>query len=169
MLGKTINEILKPYRDVMFIPDALSDVPDDKDIPFVNGCGAADSWLSVFVPQKIGGIDVRAACLIHDYRYTFGETMQDKIYADIEFLHNLCLILSHPSNHAVELSARKRQALYDKAFIFFMFVQLYGEKAYVAGKGNKSITAGEFVRKVDLDSMHLIPPDKRGSEDDEML
>jgi hypothetical protein len=117
----------------------------------------------------ICGIDIRLACIIHDYRYTAGETFHDKIDADVEFLYNLNLILSC-SEEFDNINSNRRQKRFDKAYMYFMFVQLYGDKAFVAGAGIKNRDRKEYIADIPLDLEKVLePPNKRGHEDDEML
>lgn len=60
-----------------------------------NGCGSPES--TIFKPKKIPhtflGVSFIEACMIHDWRYHKGETIEHKDSADREFMNN-CLRLA---------------------------------------------------------------------------
>ncbi len=166
MKGKIVNTIMGAASGVIEVDPKLKNLSDNENVPFVNGCGAEDSFLSYFVPQHIDGIDIRAACLNHDCRYTFGKTLGDKIKADINLEHDLkLLIAASPDNLAVNKYHRQRR--FDEAGMFFMFVSLYGEKAFMTGVG-KSRPLKDIINELPSQKYlkhSLRPVGHRGSED----
>lgn len=59
-----------------------------------NGCGT-DGWKGKLVPESMYGLNISAACDIHDYMYLIGETQVDKEEADRVFLNNLLRIIEN--------------------------------------------------------------------------
>lgn len=96
-----------------------------------NGCGAG--WSAKVVPNTIYFMGIRRACCIHDDRYEYGATAQDKIDADDEFLDNLYLLIEADknwfrNNRIVKSLMRKR------AFIYYEAVHQLGDDAFWEGK-----------------------------------
>ena len=171
MKGELVRELITPWlgKNLIRFPSQLLDAFNMEDIPFVDGCGSDTNFLSIFVPQNIYGIDIRLACIIHDCQYTYGETIHDKVKADVEFLCNLNKIIMY-SDGFDNLSRYQKQERFDRAYTYFMFVQIYGHTAFVFKKGVKSREVKELVTKIPDDIKTILePPNKRGHEEDEML
>jgi len=60
-----------------------------------NGCGAG--WSAKLVPDCIIGVNISAACKIHDWMYLYGNTIDDKKEADRVFLNNMIRIITNKS------------------------------------------------------------------------
>lgn len=60
-------------------------------ISICNGCGAANSWFRP--PDKIYGTLIIFACIIHDWDYHFGHTIEDKDEADRTFRNNMVRLI----------------------------------------------------------------------------
>lgn len=133
MLSSSIRaELVKhPY---LVVPDGLYHLlTENTSVPFINGCGPSSGFFLGCVSNDIGGIDVEAACIIHDYRYYVGETMSDKYAADVEFFKNLVLIISNDPNE-IYVSVINRQMRFDAALLYFRSVHEFGLKPFVDGK-----------------------------------
>jgi len=94
-----------------------------------NGCGAKGG---IPVPNTMYGLDISEACNIHDFRYYIGETWEDKVFADMEFLKNLYAIIEHETWFGWVEKLRKI-----RAEEYVLAVKLWGDDAYRAGKGLK--------------------------------
>jgi len=93
-----------------------------------NGCGAAGAKFD-FVPDKIWGLLIIFACIIHDWDYYRGKNKKHKRAADIRFLINMILItLDHGG------SWWKKTLRVERACHYFLAVTLKGDKAFFAGK-----------------------------------
>ena len=62
-----------------------------------NGCGAANAKFN-FVPDTIYGTYIGYACMIHDWQYDQGRTIEDKESADRIFLNNMLRIINHEND-----------------------------------------------------------------------
>ncbi len=147
--------IKKAFEDVPYlkIPDRLKeDLSKLADIPYVDGCGTNVGPFAGMAPSTIDGVCIFAACLIHDSRYYYGETLDDKNAADIEFFNNLVLILSK-SPDILTIGVGRRQLRFDEALVFFRFVNEYGLKSFVAQKdvAVRDLTLWEYaMQTIDL-------------------
>ncbi len=59
----------------------------------ISGCGNNQSKLD-FIPDKVLGVYLGDACIIHDWMYEEGYTIEDKEEADRVFLNNLLRIIA---------------------------------------------------------------------------
>ena len=124
---KNIKKILKkhPYLSV---PDELWNTHDDLIEEICNGCGAAGKF--DFVPDTIWGLSVSPACFVHDFRYHFGESEEDKKIADMEFLANTIRIINHDENSWASGRSFRRW----RAATYYTAVYEKGHDAFWAGK-----------------------------------
>lgn len=134
MLTKDILKYLEPHRSYIHIPLELDeDLKNNDALMYINGCGSIHGITSGITELKIDGICIIAACIIHDFRYKYGQTLSDKVEADVEFLSNInSIITKHPSNYTVNVE--RRQLRFNEALIIFKFVHVYGFKAFSEGK-----------------------------------
>ncbi len=91
-----------------------------------NGCGPG-GWKFDLIPDTIYGINVNGACNPHDYCYHFGETIEDKQYADLVFLYNLRVIVNETPQNFVMKFLRERRVLK-----YYYAVHLFGDSAFEA-------------------------------------
>ena len=83
-----------------------------------NGCGAG--WSAKLIPNSIYGVSIRPACCIHDDRYEYGLTIEDKDSADREFLNNMLrLIEVNDKWYYPTVLARRRALKYYEAVKYF--------------------------------------------------
>jgi len=94
-----------------------------------NGCGPKGwGWL---VPDTIYGVDISAACCIHDYFYLIGVSFADKKKADRIFLNNLIRIINYNTRSKFMRWLRLRRA--EK---YYYAVKYFGGPAFWASKNN---------------------------------
>ena len=95
-----------------------------------NGCGAKGAWFD-FVPDKIWGADISAACHIHDFDYEYGKTKEAKKKADDRMLVNTKKLVS--INH--EKNTYKPEFLMNtRANLYYWSVKYFGKRAFWRGK-----------------------------------
>jgi hypothetical protein len=129
-----------------------------------NGCGPS-GWLSIFIPNKFSGLDISKACNLHDWEYYKGLTWEDKLIADRNFLFNLITIIN---DDAKNVSTRKTHQRYEKAIMYFRFVAMYGEFAFISGK--IGIKTKKFVKQtINKDKESIDKSINIGQEDDMYL
>ena len=58
-----------------------------------NGCGTS-GWKGKLVPETMWGLDISAACDIHDWMYFHGKSEEDRLEADRVFLNNLFRLIN---------------------------------------------------------------------------
>jgi hypothetical protein len=105
----------------------------------VNGCGAAGSKFD-FVPDTIFGLPIKHACYIHDHAYSVGQTLEDKVRADNQFLCNLIAIINSESVWFLKWPRRQR------ALLYFNMVCDMGYSAFWAGKKHPVHISESFTR-----------------------
>ena len=93
-----------------------------------NGCGAAGSWLRP--PSKIYGTLIVYACIIHDWQYSKGCTIEDKDEADRVFLNNMIRLINRDSKKWYKPSFLQRR----RALKYYYAVKCLGGDAFWAGK-----------------------------------
>ena len=99
----------KPFP-VLFAPDSFVEAPDWQRKQVCNGCGPG-GWKFDLVPDTIYGLDVSAACDIHDWMFTVGETNEDFDEANRVFKYNLLRIIYFYTDNRVVRWLRRRRAL----------------------------------------------------------
>jgi len=129
---KVLDELLKhPY---LIVPEQLHhDIRNNVELEFINGCGSAQGLLSGITPSTIDGVSILAACIPHDAEYYYGQTLEDKVNADMNFLINILLIIKNAPDYS-KISDTDRQHRVDCAVLFFTFVHEYGLKSFVEDK-----------------------------------
>ena len=92
----------------LFAPDEFWDTKDVHWDDMEGGCGpgGVGDWL---VPDTVWGLNIRPACVIHDWMYAFGETLEDKMRADRVFLNNMVRIVIHNTKNGILLKLRLRR------------------------------------------------------------
>lgn len=107
----------------LFIPNSFWSHDDSTLVLIVNGCGPR-GFGSKIVPDRIWGLSIKPACIIHDFMYETGTTKNDKDQADIWFLQNMLKIIKKDSNLIMRLIRRRAALLYYQA------VSEFGDKAF---------------------------------------
>ena len=112
----------------MIIPESFDHATDQEIEANTNGCGP-EGWLNLVVPDEFFGVDVRFACQIHDWMYYKGRSWEDKIRADIVFLHNLLTIALEDY---YEVSDYSRVQRIRRCYTYFRAVERYGSYAFMS-------------------------------------
>ena len=94
-----------------------------------NGCGAADSWFRP--PEKIYGTPIVYACIIHDWMYGNGCSVEDKDEADRVFLNNMNRLITRDAKKWYKPTFLQRR----RAKKYYLAVKYFGNEAFWAGKG----------------------------------
>jgi len=94
-------------------------------VEYCNGCGAAGSFFRP--PETIYLTDVSSTCIIHDWCYTMGKTIEDKEEADRIFLNNMIRIFNRADTWYKCLQVRRAKK-------YYYAVKLFGGSAFWAGK-----------------------------------
>lgn len=127
----------------VFIPDWFGEYSDEELEEMGLQCGTNDgrwSWLTVFVPESIHGVEIFPACAMHDLRYARGGSEQDKLKADRLFLNDLLTLVNKGAEEedisGIELRSRHRQA-----FGYYVAVDTFGDAAFniIEGKQNTQL------------------------------
>lgn len=95
----------------LYAPESYWGYPKDLIGEIVNGCGPA-GWKTRFIPDRILGTNISAACNIHDFMYHFGQTEADREEADRVFLNNLMRIVEADSRNFFTRWLRRKMVLY---------------------------------------------------------
>lgn len=93
-----------------------------------NGCGPK-GILAGIVPDTMYGLNISEACNIHDWMYTFGTTLEDKIRADRMFLDNLVRLIHNAGGWSILRRLRRQRAR-----TYYAAVKHFGGPAFWAGK-----------------------------------
>jgi len=77
-------------------PQEFWTTPETELVLMAGGCGAGKTG-DKFVPDRLLGLSILAACVIHDFRYATATCYADKTRADLEFLDNMLRIINQES------------------------------------------------------------------------
>ena len=91
-----------------------------------NGCGTS-GWKGWIVPDTLWGLNISEACNIHDWDYHYGQSMDDKEKADLNFLTNMLRLINAGWRIFRWLRTRR-------AYKYYKAVHYLGEKAFLANK-----------------------------------
>lgn len=116
----------------LYAPESFINAPRAVRKAVTNGCGPG-GWKLDLVPDTIYGLDVSAACNIHDWMYHEGETLADKAAADRVLLNNLLRIINHETRFAPLRWLRRRRARK-----YYLAVKAFGGPAFWADKNHTS-------------------------------
>ena len=112
----------------LYAPEIYMTLSPEDRARIVNGCGPG-GWKVDLVPDTIYGLDVSAACDIHDFMYTVGTDLQDKEEADRVLLNNILRLIEAGSG--CWLMRRLRR---NRARIYYEAVEHFGGPAFWSGK-----------------------------------
>ncbi len=93
-----------------------------------NGCGGSGSFIKP--PKRIYGTLIVQACIIHDWMYAKGFTIEDKDEADRVFHNNMNRLISRDSHKFYKPTWLQRR----RALKYYMVVKHCGAEYYWAGK-----------------------------------
>lgn len=98
-------------------------------VEFCNGCGASGSWFRP--PAYIWGTWIGAACIVHDWMYSFSKTLRGKLKADRGMYDNIIrlVIADEAINWWKPLAMQK-----SRAWVYYQSVRKFGNKAFWKGK-----------------------------------
>jgi hypothetical protein len=97
-------------------------------VKYCNGCGASESWFRP--PETMYGTDISAACIIHDWMYSFGEDITDKEVADRTFLNNLQRLVQLDSDKWYKPTTLQMT----RTVFYYSMVVWFGGPAFWKGK-----------------------------------
>jgi len=97
----------------------------------VNGCGPG-GWKIDLVPDTIWGLSIHAACDIHDWQYTLGTTINDKLEADRILLNNIIRLIDAAGGCWLLRKLRRLAALR-----YYNAVVIFGGPAFWSGKNDQ--------------------------------
>lgn len=113
---------------ILWAPTSFLTTDLDTLLDVCNGCGAANAKFD-FVPDRIYGTYIGYACVIHDWMYDVGRTIEDKEEADRVFLNNLLRLISREEKwYKPNFLMRRR------AYKYYWAVKCFGGPAYWQGK-----------------------------------
>jgi hypothetical protein len=98
----------------LLAPESYWTLHEDEKYEITNGCGP--SRATSLVPNTIMGVNIRAACDIHDYTYAQSETVKSREEADFLFSYNM------------------RSLAYFGVDLYLMAVRLFGGKYFIHRK-----------------------------------
>lgn len=93
-----------------------------------NGCGAADSHFRP--PSTIYGTSIIEACIIHDWMYQHGRSIEDKHEADRVFLNNMIRLIMRDANDWYRPTFLQKK----RAMVYYRSVSYFGGDAFWKGK-----------------------------------
>ena len=102
----------------LYAPSLYWNIKTKKSLNYINGCGG-QGVTTLLVPDNLVGLDISAACDIHDYMYEQGK---DKKIADRIFLKNMLSLVDEEQDSIILKSLRKI-----KAHIYYFGVKLFGK------------------------------------------
>jgi len=88
-------------------------------------CGPGRGILESLIPETMYGLNISAACSIHDYMYIHGATEEDRVIADEVFLNNLIRIIEANTTNKLLLCLRLRRAK-----TYYNAVRLFGGPSF---------------------------------------
>jgi len=100
-----------------------------------NGCGS--KYSEKFVPDSLLFLSIYEACQIHDWMYSFGVTIEDKIFSDRVFLNNMVRTIK--AKKSFKITEKIRLWLAKK---YYYTVKNFGGMSFWRGKN----FPGEFQK-----------------------
>lgn len=113
---------------ILYAPAAFLNASVDELLSICNGCGSADSWFRP--PKRIYGTLVVYACIIHDFMYEKGFTIDDKDEADRVFSNNMNRLITRDEHKLYKPTYLQRR----RALKYYYAVKEFGGSAFWAGK-----------------------------------
>lgn len=119
---------------LLYAPDGYVRASPEVRRKVVNGCGTS-GWKGAVVPETLWGLNVSAACNIHDWMYAEGTTISDKGTADRTFLNNMLRIIDAAGGPWLLKTLRRRRAK-----TYYEAVHVFGGPAFWHEKNDKEST-----------------------------
>jgi len=113
---------------LLYAPESYVSAPPEVRAAVANGCGPG-GWKVDIVPDTIWGLDISAACNIHDWMYAAGTTIADKDEADRVLLNNMLRLIEAAGGWRILRALRRHRAR-----IYYEAVRHFGGPAFWAGK-----------------------------------
>lgn len=131
-MSKLLPRLLEAQRlarnGILYAPASFLNAPKSQLVSTCNGCGAANSWFRP--PSRIYGTLIIYACIIHDWMYAFGRTIEDKEEADRVFLNNMLRLINRDKKKWYKPTILQRR----RALKYYMAVKCFGGEAFWVGK-----------------------------------
>ena len=133
------NDIARPFtklekrilkaRDLaragtIFAPPGFINANPERLFKICNGCGAQGSKFD-FVPDTIYMTPVGEACMVHDWGYHNGHSIEDKEEADRVFLNNLLRLIDYRHKWY-----KPKYLMRARAYLYYTMVKRFGGPAY---------------------------------------
>ena len=112
----------------LFAPETYVNASPEVRARVVNGCGPS-GWKVDLVPDHIWGLNIAAACNIHDWMYVMGKTTADKEEADRVFLNNMLRLIEAAGSIWLLRKLRRMRAR-----AYYEAVHIFGGPAFWKGK-----------------------------------
>jgi len=77
-------------------PNAFFNIDNGTLAMMTGGCGPG-KFGDFLVPDTVYGLSIKSACVVHDFEYAIGKTIEDKKKADLRFLANMLKIVNDRS------------------------------------------------------------------------
>ena len=124
-----VEKLLKAQElaraSVIFAPVSFLLATEQELVDTCNGCGADGSFFRP--PATIYFTDVSPSCIVHDWCYSKGFTIEDKDEADRVFLNNMIRLFNRDDKWLKCLQIRRAKK-------YYYAVKLFGGDAYWKGK-----------------------------------
>jgi len=127
---RLISTIAMAQSGFLYAPASFKVTPIDTIFEIVNGCGAAGAKVD-FVPDTIWGTRITYSCLIHDFMYEEGHTIEDKDEADRVMLNNNLRIIDRACK---EKWYKPKKLMRFRAKTYKKLLEWYGGPAFWANK-----------------------------------
>jgi len=111
-------------------PCCFHDATPDMIKAIAGGCGPGGLG-DFLIPDTMYGLSVKPACVIHDWQYHWGVTLEDKIDADLNLRDNMVRIIKGQGSVGVLENMRLHRAK-----IYYEAVKNFGGPAFWHGKSS---------------------------------
>ena len=123
---KQLSEAQRLAKEILVAPITFREASLKELVKVCNGCGSGCAKFD-FVPDKIYGTYIGAACDIHDWEYEIGLTEDDKEVADRTFLFNTLTLID---KDCAKKWYKPRFLMRRRAQKYYAAVKLFGDKAF---------------------------------------
>ncbi|MFN8790091.1 MAG: hypothetical protein ACK5Y2_01395 [Bdellovibrionales bacterium] len=113
----------------LLAPESYWTLHEDEKYEIINGCGPARA--TSLVPNTIMGINIKAACDIHDYTYAKPNTVKSREEADFLFSYNMRRLVDRKLEVGVF-----RSLAYLGVDLYLMAVRLFGGNYFEGERTN---------------------------------
>lgn len=120
----------------LFAPEGFIRATPEMRAEVCNGCGP-EGWKHSFLSNYLLGLNISAACDIHDWMYEFGTTEAERDEADRIFRNNMLRMIAHAGGGILLQGLRRLKALH-----YYRLVHNYGAIFYWCDKNE---TSNEYI------------------------